>query len=100
MAVEFVKCRRVDNPENRALIAVSALKHLTGWEPIPEEELRAEREAEEAARASAAGVEVTKQPPAPEQPSAGSEPKQEPGEGDTPARSTTRKSRSRAATEE
>jgi hypothetical protein len=104
MAIEFVKCRRVDDPARVADIAVSALPHLTGWEPIPEEELRAEREAEAARVSESAGVEVTKQPPAPEpadtDPSPAPDPKPEPEEGDTPARPTTRKSRSRAATEE
>lgn len=100
MVVKFVKCRRVDDHSRTEDIAVSALQHLTGWEPIPEEELRAEREAEEAARVSEmAGVEVTKQPPAPERPPSEPEPTSEGDSAEASTRSTTRKSR-RAATQE
>lgn len=94
MAIEFVRCRRVDDPATVAYLAVSALQHLPGWERVPEEELRAAREAD------AAQVEVTKQPPAPpEPPRTGPDPAQDKGDGETPTRSTSRKSRSRAADE-
>lgn len=104
MAIEFVRCRRVDDPTKVADLAVSALQHLPGWERVPEEELRAAREAERAERlarvSEAAQVEVTKQPPAPpEPPRTGPDPAQDKGDGETPARSTSRKSRSRAADE-
>lgn len=98
MAVEFVKCRRVDDRAVTADIAVSALPHLTGWERIPEEELRAEREAAEAARLSeVAGVEVTKQPPAPPAPERAAEPAPEPAPKPAPEPESAKKSRSRAA---
>lgn len=91
MPIEFVKCRRTDNPTITEDIAVSALPHLSGWERIPEEEIRAAREAEEAARLSeAAGVEATKQPPAPPEPTV-------PGPPIEPE--PAKKSRSRAATD-
>lgn len=49
MAIKFLRCRRIDNPEITADIAESALKHLTGWEPIPDEPAQEQRATETAA---------------------------------------------------
>lgn len=35
MPIEFIQCRRTDDHSVTSPIAVSALPHLTGWEPIP-----------------------------------------------------------------
>lgn len=83
MAIKFLRCRRIDNHEIEADIAESALQHLTGWEPIPEEQ----------------EVQSTAEPSG-EEPKPAPDPDDSTPDGEASARSTTRKSRSRAATQE